>query len=425
MELFVQKCVDAINKEYEKKIGKNNKSSQSDVLETTTITIEDFLYDLANNAMKLNFSTHVPKFNSSESKSSGINILNNSSYLALSNTYSYLSTGKLKKISVDCYGNAAYLVSAKILFLVDDLSNKTLYDYFYDGKFEPFISICRKFHIAEPIILNLIQIFVSAVKNVSNSFNLGKNKQLFFPKDNNLIDDNKGYYLLIPVYSSSLQQELFNLVNFRYTENFKQIKDCYNKNEKCNEKYIQYNDLGRLVYGGTQPQNISYLNSKRAGGSFLISCKPPVYENYSLYNITLEKLNKFFEKNNGTQSYLKKLINYYKKYQNKLDNKEKINKDFYDEYKKCYCRFAQNYLGFVEEILHNSKKISSLPSFYIQYLKFLNKENVDIDDFVNHVSDYITIIISNYYREHSFYLDDELRAIMKDNICKTIYGYGV
>ena len=98
-------------------------------------------------------------------------------------------------------------------------------------------------------------------------------KQLYFPVDST------SYHLLSPLYSSALSHALYErITTARFSEEAKAARKA-----KRDEKYyihstIDYLDIAVQTFGGTKPQNVSLLNSKRGGKTYLLNCQPPTWQ---------------------------------------------------------------------------------------------------------------------------------------------------
>lgn len=98
-------------------------------------------------------------------------------------------------------------------------------------------------------------------------------KQVYFP-----IDQEK-YHLLSVLTPSGLITRLKQTLDMmRFSEETKRAKELRKKNEHHEIGYADIFDLTITAYGGTQPQNVSVLNSQNAGRAYLLSSCPPVFE---------------------------------------------------------------------------------------------------------------------------------------------------
>ncbi|HIF9222020.1 TPA: type I-F CRISPR-associated protein Csy1, partial [Photobacterium damselae] len=98
-------------------------------------------------------------------------------------------------------------------------------------------------------------------------------KQIYFP-----VSDNE-YHLLAPLYSSSLAQVLFDAVQYsRFSQEMKAIREAKRHNDFHPQPLIAYPNLAVTVSGGSKPQNVSQLNNKRSGKTYLFSAAPPNWQ---------------------------------------------------------------------------------------------------------------------------------------------------
>ena len=118
-------------------------------------------------------------------------------------------------------------------------------------------------------------------------------KQVYFPVGE------AQYHLLSILTPSGLITRLKQSVDaMRFSEETKQAKESRKKNEHHEVGYSDIFDLTVTGYGGTQPQNVSVLNSQNAGRAYLLPSCPPVLEKeqfgfqklISLLNLYIEKL---------------------------------------------------------------------------------------------------------------------------------------
>jgi CRISPR-associated protein Csy1 len=94
-------------------------------------------------------------------------------------------------------------------------------------------------------------------------------KQVYFPVD-------ESYHLLSLLTPSGLLTQVKSRIDgIRFSEETKQAKETRKKNEHHVTGYDDLFDLTVTAYGGTQPQNVSVLNSKNAGRAYLLASTPP------------------------------------------------------------------------------------------------------------------------------------------------------
>nr|WP_314371509.1 type I-F CRISPR-associated protein Csy1 [uncultured Acinetobacter sp.] len=98
-------------------------------------------------------------------------------------------------------------------------------------------------------------------------------KQVYFPIEQ------AEYHLLSVLTPSGLITRLKQSIDtIRFSQETKQAKELRRKNEHHEIGYADIFDLTITAYGGTQPQNVSVLNSQNAGRAYLLSSCPPMLE---------------------------------------------------------------------------------------------------------------------------------------------------
>src|SRR5690606_9578848 len=136
-------------------------------------------------------------------------------------------------------------------------------------------------------------------------------KQVYFP-----IAENE-YHLLSVLTPSGLITQLKQRIDqLRFSEATKKAKEKRKKNEHDAAGYADIFDLTVTAYGGTQPQNVSVLNSQNAGRAYLLSSCPPVLEKRA---IRLPKTD-FFAQCLYRKNYLDSFVQLHKFMQLDLNN---------------------------------------------------------------------------------------------------------
>jgi len=98
-------------------------------------------------------------------------------------------------------------------------------------------------------------------------------KQVYFP-----VADNQ-YHLLSLLTPSGVMTKLKTTVDaMRFSEQTSQARDCRRSSLAHETGYDDVLDLTVTGYGGTQPQNVSVLNSQNAGRAYLLMSAPPTIE---------------------------------------------------------------------------------------------------------------------------------------------------
>ena len=84
------------------------------------------------------------------------------------------------------------------------------------------------------------------------------------------------YHLISPLFASSLTHALHQrIVETRFSEQAKEARAAMKANTWSDKPAIVFPSTAVLNFGGTKPQNVSYLNSVRGGKCWLLSSAPP------------------------------------------------------------------------------------------------------------------------------------------------------
>ncbi|MCD9531781.1 type I-F CRISPR-associated protein Csy1 [Photobacterium carnosum] len=245
--------------------------------------IQTWLTSAAVRAKQISLATHAVKFTHGSAK--GSNVLS----LATNTDAPYLDSSAIVTPAVDAVGNAAALDVAKLLQLDD--GNATLAVYLSQGDD----------HVLRPLASSdeQCQLWADGLRQAlevktPSSHTLAK--QIYFP-----IGDNQ-YHLISPLYSSALAHELFHQVQHsRFSDEMKTARDARKKNQPNECDVVRYSNLAVTISGGSKPQNISQLNSKRYGKTYLFPCTAPDWK--SQYQPPMFGLNWFDSREVGRNTY--------------------------------------------------------------------------------------------------------------------------
>lgn len=107
-------------------------------------------------------------------------------------------------------------------------------------------------------------------------------KQLYWLANNDPYND-QDYVMLAPLHSSPLAQHVFEQINHdRFSEEAKEIRDAVRGNKVHDGVASHYPSLAIQVIGGSNPQGISSLTSRRRGVNYLLSSQPPNWKSSHL-----------------------------------------------------------------------------------------------------------------------------------------------
>lgn len=98
-------------------------------------------------------------------------------------------------------------------------------------------------------------------------------KQVYFPLPDG------GYHLLSPLYPTSLAHSLHQHIQHDlFSEEAKDARAARHKKVAHPNGHCEHPQLGIRKFGGSKPQNISQLNSKRGGTGYLLPSLPPTWK---------------------------------------------------------------------------------------------------------------------------------------------------
>ena len=169
---------------------------------------------------------------------------------------------------LDVFGNAAAMDVFK--FLSVNLNNgQTVLD-----AFEKQDEDLKQFIQRSSLDFDVLRVAFLVIKDNDTSVKTDHLvKQVYFPIGE------KNYHLLSLLTPSGLITKLKQSIDaIRFSEATKLAKDRRKKNELDEVGYADIYDLTVTAYGGTQPQNVSVLNSQNAGRAYLLSSAPPQFE---------------------------------------------------------------------------------------------------------------------------------------------------
>ncbi|QWZ51171.1 type I-F CRISPR-associated protein Csy1 [Enterobacter bugandensis] len=218
-----------------------------------------WLTDAAKRAGQINLVTHAAKFTHGDSKSSSIY----SEAVALEG---YLSTAALSGLEPDAVGNAAALDVAKLLQTRVEGGDSLL------------ASLKRGDRAALAAFTDDANQLDEWIVGFSRALTPGEPashklaKQGYFPVGEN-------YHLLSPLYATSLVHAMHQkMIAFRFGDDVKAIWKARREKTWHPTPLTLFPHSAEIHFGGTKPQNISYLNSVRGGRIWLLSCQPPQWK---------------------------------------------------------------------------------------------------------------------------------------------------
>ncbi|WP_297118775.1 type I-F CRISPR-associated protein Csy1 [uncultured Enterobacter sp.] len=219
---------------------------------------QTWLTDAARRAGQISLVTHAAKFTHGDSKSSSL-------YSETTQTEGYLSSAALGDVEPDAVGNAAALDVAKLL--QTRVEGDSLLSCLKRGERSPLAAFTDD---AEQLNEWITGFSRALTPGEPASHKLAK--QNYFPVG-------EGYHLLSPLFATSLVQAYHQkMLAFRFGDEVNAIRKARREKTWHPQPLVLFPDSAEMHFGGTKPQNISYLNSVRGGRVWLLSAQPPQWE---------------------------------------------------------------------------------------------------------------------------------------------------
>ncbi|PVZ89028.1 type I-F CRISPR-associated protein Csy1 [Serratia sp. S1B] len=223
-------------------------------------TKADWLDDASKRAKQITLVTHAPKFTHGDARGVGARVEANGE------GNMYLSTANLAESAIDVIGNAAALDVANLLLL--EAGGHRLVDRIKEG--DP--SALSPFTKSKEQLGEWCGGLSLALEcGVATSHTLAK--QTYFPLPEG------AYHLLSPLFASSLCHALHQRIDHaRFSDQAKEAREARRKELFSESPIVDFPHLAEQHFGGTKPQNVSLLNSKRYGRTYLLNCQPPSWQ---------------------------------------------------------------------------------------------------------------------------------------------------
>jgi CRISPR-associated protein Csy1 len=227
--------------------------------------LENWLPNAARRAGQISLSTHPVTFSHPSARK---NKNGYASAIVATGKFSadgFLRTGNVQ-VEPDALGNAAALDVHKFLTLVMQDGNTLLQHLQKESELaKQLLGFC-----AEPDAVR--QGFLDVLASNDEIVTSSKIKQVYFPVE----EETGGYHLLSLLSHSGHLFELRNRLNeLRFSEEVRSKRELKKNNQYAESGYQEIRNLTIIGYGGTKPQNISALNNKNAGKSYLLMSVPP------------------------------------------------------------------------------------------------------------------------------------------------------
>ncbi|WP_416769608.1 type I-F CRISPR-associated protein Csy1 [Pseudomonas sp. RHF3.3-3] len=172
----------------------------------------------------------------------------------------------------DIVGNAAALDVYK--FLKREVDGKRLLDWFLANDEHLLTALSSD----EATAQEWAAAFSSLVRPATSLASHGLAKQVYWCVNGDPTDD-AGFHLLQPLFASTLAHAVHaDIQSARFGEQNKLARQARRQGEPYDGVYRDYRGLVMRKLGGTKPQNISQLNSDRAGVNYLLASLPPIWD---------------------------------------------------------------------------------------------------------------------------------------------------
>jgi len=238
-------------------VKKNDKDIDDIPESELKIFMDDWITKAAKKAKQISYTTHPGKFSHPNA--------NITPFIAQA-TYSpdgYVRTGNTE-VEIDSVCGAAVLPIQKFLDLVL-FDNKTVFEHIEQQT----DYIKEQFSFLTIPFSDIRLGFLTVLKKEKDYVTSPKIRQVYFPvKDS--------YHLLSVVDPSGIMFKLKDRINqIKFDKSKKPIKDARRNNTFSDETFSNIYDLTSISFGGSKPQNISKLNNRYGGTSYLLPSLPP------------------------------------------------------------------------------------------------------------------------------------------------------
>ena len=249
-------------------------------------SLQAWIVDAAKRGTQLSMVSHPSKFSHPSAKTSSIIAQAGAAHDG------YLRTGNIH-YPLDVFGNAAAMDVYKFLSIT--LSNNLTVLENLEQKNDLIKKILNHSSFNFEI---LREEFLKIKSSDLSSKTDHLVKQVYFPIQNN------EYHLLSLLTASGIITSLKKrLDELRFSDATKLAKENRRKNEIDPVGYADIYDLTVTAYGGTQPQNVSVLNSQNAGRAYLLPSTPPKLEKRSIRLPSTDFFSQTLYRNNYKESF--------------------------------------------------------------------------------------------------------------------------
>lgn len=225
--------------------------------------LPNWLTSAAKRACQLTTVTHPAKYSHPDADATAVTAL------PLNRCDGFVRTGNVPNVPSDVFGNAAALDAYAFLSLrLQD--GRSVLDHLRDGSVE----LRAILDLPDDDFLKIREGFLCIESDTEGLRTDGRIKQVYFP-----IDTSKGelqYHLLSILTPSGLvfiHRERIRAAKF--SDQTKQAREARKNNQFSESGYDDFPNLLTMNFGGSQPQNVSRLNSSNSGEALMLPSLPP------------------------------------------------------------------------------------------------------------------------------------------------------
>ncbi|EKA5635857.1 hypothetical protein OKZ62_001761 [Vibrio navarrensis] len=225
----------------------------------------EWISNAANNFISISYTTHAVKM--THPMAGGANDIADVTTILHQEDFQpdgYLHTGNTK-VDIDIETSARHLPIVKFLEMVLSDGRKIREHILLNTELaQSLLSICED---GVDVRNKLLEVFERSNGNTHSSSKYLP--QVYFPISND------EYHILSALTPSSLLFELKKRINaMHYSDQAKESKSARYENKQA-DGYREIKDITVIGFGGTKPQNASFLNSENAGRAYLLNSEPP------------------------------------------------------------------------------------------------------------------------------------------------------